>query len=298
MSTNPPRSKRSRTSSSISQRASRTIGKTEITINVYDLLPPSRLSSLLWTLGSGLLHTGVVIHDREYAYGGHNRRNTTGVYHTPPGHEPPGGTFRCSILQGISFLPIHEIDSIIHRVSEEFLGEKYNLLTNNCNHFTSTLCSRLTGKPAPGWVNRAAGIGLAIPCMVPKEWIQPPDHETAEGELIDGDEEDEDEDEDEQAAMLDSDRRRTRRAEEEQRQRRSAAGGSGRRAAGGSRSAASSRNTLDSYDTGTKGSSLSLVGGRRISWVEGTPPPRLVSVGDTSGREMPVAERAPVPVRR
>ncbi|KAK4553175.1 hypothetical protein LTR86_009705 [Recurvomyces mirabilis] len=299
MSTNSPRPKRSRTSSSsISQRASRTMDKTEITINVYDLLPPSRLSTLLWTLGSGLLHTGVVIQNREYAYGGHNRRNTTGVYHTPPGHEPLGGTFRCSILQGISFLPALEIDSIIHQVSEEFLGEKYNLLTNNCNHFTSTLCSRLTGKPAPGWVNRAAGIGLAIPCMVPKEWIQPPDHETAEGELVDGDEEDEDEDE--QAAMLDSDRRRTRRAEEEQQQqRRSAADrGSGSAAGGTSRSAASSRNTLDSYDTGREGSSLSLVGGRRISRVQGTPPPRLVSVRDTSGREMPVAERAPVPSRR
>ncbi len=58
------------------------------------------------------------------------------------------------------------------------------MLSRNCNHFTSYLCEKLTGKPAPTWLNRAAGIGLALPCVVPKEWIEPPDHDTAEGELL------------------------------------------------------------------------------------------------------------------
>lgn len=43
---------------------------------------PGKVSSLLWTLGSGLLHSGVVIKDKEYAYGGHDRRGITGVYWT------------------------------------------------------------------------------------------------------------------------------------------------------------------------------------------------------------------------
>ena len=230
-------------------------------------------------MGGSLLHSGVVVNGREYAFGGHNRRNTTGVYFTKPRFEPPGGTFRCGILQGFTFRSPAEIEGIIQEVSGEFLGERYNLLTNNCNHFTSALCERLTGKTAPTWLNRAASVGLALPCVVPKEWVTPPDHDTADGELLDED------DEDEQAAMLDFDRRRQER-EEQRRQR-------GRRSR-----QASDPGKLAQEDGGGDEVGSSVAGGKRITGTVGTPPPRLVSVKDTSGREMPVAERAPMPSRR
>lgn len=124
------------------------------------------------------------------------------------------------------------------------MGTSYNLLTNNCNHFTSALCEALTGKVAPAWLNRAASIGLALPCVVPKEWVSPPDVETADGELLEEDEErGDEEDDDERAGMLDTERRR-RRAEIAR---------------------------------------------------ENTPPPRVVALKDSSGRDMPPAERAPLP---
>ncbi|KAH9835079.1 DUF862-domain-containing protein [Teratosphaeria destructans] len=241
---------------------SQSTDKTEIAINIYDLLPvsppspsapwpqkplkpntpapppqPSRLSTLLWALGTSLLHSGLVIaRTHEYAYGGHSIPRKTGVYATPPLLTPPGATFRTTILQGFTCLPPDEIQDVIHQVSQEFLGTNYNLLTNNCNHFTSALCQRLTGKPAPGWLNRAAGIGLSLPCIVPREWIDPPDCETAEGALVDEEEE------------------------------------------GGE--AAEARPML----------------GRR----EGTPPARVVNVKDrdSSGREIPAAERAPLRGRK
>jgi hypothetical protein len=168
-----------------SRRSTLSLPKTEIIINVYDLLPPGRLSTVLWHLGTSLLHTGVVISNREYAYGGHDRPGLTGVYWTRPRAEPPGGTFRCEILHGFTLASQEEIDAIIREVSEEFLGTGYNLLTRNCNHFTSYLCEKLTGKPAPAFLNRAASIGVALPCVVTREWIEPPDFETAEGELMD-----------------------------------------------------------------------------------------------------------------
>lgn len=149
-------------------------------------------------------------------------------------------------------------------VSDQFLGTSYNLLTNNCNHFTSALCEKLTSKPAPAWLNRAASVGLALPCVVPREWVTPPDHETADGELLD-----EEDDDDERAAMMGSDRRRRQRE-------------------------AHKRQQVDSDDEDS-GVGNSLAGGRRIMSSEGTPPPRLV---DTSGRDMPVAERAPIPKPR
>ncbi|EME89623.1 uncharacterized protein MYCFIDRAFT_127687 [Pseudocercospora fijiensis CIRAD86] len=186
--------------------------QTEIIINVYDLLPPGRLSSLLWTLGGSLLHSGICISNREYAYGGHPQRGVTGVYYTRPKYLPPGGRFRCSILAGLSLCTPGEISAKIQTVSESFLGTDYHLLTNNCNHFTNALCEALTGKSAPGWLNRAAAIGVALPCVVPKEWICPPDVETQEGELV-GEEEEEDDDDvqDERSGMLNDHRRRRRR---------------------------------------------------------------------------------------
>lgn len=112
----------------------------------------------------------------------------TGVYWTKPRAEPPGGTFRCEILQGFTVSPQAEIDAIIKEASEAFQGTSYNLLTKNCNHFTAYLCEKLTGRPGPGWLNRAASIGVALPCVVPKEWIAPPDFDSAEGALLDEDE--------------------------------------------------------------------------------------------------------------
>ncbi|RDA87466.1 hypothetical protein CP532_2820 [Ophiocordyceps camponoti-leonardi (nom. inval.)] len=168
-----------------SHRSTLSLQKTQITIHVYDLLPAGRVSSVLWTIGASLLHSGVVINGREYAYGGHDRRGVTGVYWTKPKAEPPGGTFRCEIIHGFTLATAAEIDAVLHTASNKFLGTSYNLLTRNCNHFTSYLCERLTGNAGPGWLNRAASIGVALPCVVPREWIDPPEYETADGELLD-----------------------------------------------------------------------------------------------------------------
>ncbi|AEO66087.1 uncharacterized protein THITE_2113911 [Thermothielavioides terrestris NRRL 8126] len=184
-----------------SHRSTLSLQKTEILINVYDLLPPGRLCTVLWHLGTSLLHSGVVINGKEYAYGGHDQPGVTGVYWTKPRTDPPGGRFRCEYLHGFTLATQSEIDAIVRAASDEFLGPGYNLLTRNCNHFTSYLCERLTGKPAPGFLNRAASIGVALPCVVPREWIEVPDFETADGTLLD-DEDDGPQHHGERARML------------------------------------------------------------------------------------------------
>lgn len=97
-------------------RSTLSLQKTNVTINVYDLLPPGKVSTVLWAIGSSLLHSGVVIGDKEYAYGGHDRRNLTGVYWTKPGQEPVGGTFRQAILHGFAFRSPEELEEIIREV--------------------------------------------------------------------------------------------------------------------------------------------------------------------------------------
>lgn len=149
------------------------------------------MSSILWACGTSVLHSGVVINGREYAYGGHDKRGLTGVYWTKPKTEPPGGTFRCEILHGFTLATQDEIDATIRTASNEFLGTSHNLLSKNCNHFTSYLCKKLTGNSGPGWLNRAASIGTAFPCVVPREWVEAPDYDTVDGELLDENDADE-----------------------------------------------------------------------------------------------------------
>ncbi|MCJ1329272.1 hypothetical protein MMC10_005951 [Thelotrema lepadinum] len=162
------------------QRPSRSVSmphKTEIIINVYDLLAPGTFSSVLWTCGLSLLHTGIVINNREYSYGAvahPTDPSSTGVFWTRPRLEPPGGTFRCSILQGFTYLSPGEIEQLVKDVSARFPGKEYNLITNNCNHFTSYLCRILTHREAPTFINRASKLGKAIPCLVPPQWVETP----------------------------------------------------------------------------------------------------------------------------
>ncbi|KAI9829125.1 MAG: hypothetical protein M1832_000148 [Thelocarpon impressellum] len=155
-------------------------------------------------------------------------------------------------------------------VSEEYQGSSYNLLSRNCNHFTSALCEKMTGRPAPSWLNRAASIGVALPCVVPREWIEPPDHETADGELVEDDEDDEDED-DERSRMLQRQRLRRRTSIEEE------------RAVGEDRA----QDVSDDDDDDNGGGRRS----RRDSKGKST-------VRDTSGRVVPASELAPVPTGR
>ena len=153
----------------------------------------------------------------------------------------------------------------------EFMGTSYNLLTKNCNHFTSYLCEKLTSRPAPNWINRAASIGVALPCVVPREWIAPPDYDTADGELLDEDFEDE------RSSMLRHDQQRRRLRD----------------------------NDDDDVHSWEAEAEEVLPGASSRSEQRGTGghprhsprdhAPRIVK--DTAHREIPAAERAPLPKR-
>lgn len=68
----------------------------------------------------------------------------------------------------------------------------------------------MTGRPAPAWLNRAASIGVALPCVVPKEWLQTPEYEGMDGELVEEEEEGEESGE-EGSSLLGSERKRSQR---------------------------------------------------------------------------------------
>ncbi|KAI8975310.1 PPPDE putative peptidase domain-containing protein, partial [Mycotypha africana] len=132
----------------------------------------------------GVFHSGVQIGDKEYCFGGHSLPNITGVFVVEPKVGIPELTLKQTIDMGTTDLSKREIEELLVTLSDEFTGPSYNLLTRNCNHFTEAFVEKLTQQPLPPWINRAARIGSMFPCVVPYEWIQPPEFaEEAEEEV-------------------------------------------------------------------------------------------------------------------
>ena len=53
------------------------------------------------------------------------------------------------------------VDKILNRLSAKYTSDAYNVVRNNCNHFTEELCQALCGKDIPEWVNRPAKMGTS-----------------------------------------------------------------------------------------------------------------------------------------
>lgn len=51
-------------------------------------------------------------------------------------------------------------------MSREWRSNTYNVLTRNCNNFSSALAQRLCGVDIPSWVNRAARTGSKFGWLV------------------------------------------------------------------------------------------------------------------------------------
>ncbi|KAI9267715.1 PPPDE putative peptidase domain-containing protein [Helicostylum pulchrum] len=150
----------------------------KIVLNVYDMLQPGFITNFGYAMGIGIYHSGIEIGEHEYCFGGHDYEHVTGVFMVQPKIGPQGPLFKQSLHMGYTNLSKKQVDKVLQEISKEYIGTSYNLLTRNCNHFSEDLCKRLTGKTAPGWINRAAKLGTMFPCVIPTEWVEPPDAQT------------------------------------------------------------------------------------------------------------------------
>lgn len=137
-------------------------GSVPVYLNVYDLTP---INGYAYWLGLGIYHSGVQVHGVEYAFGAHEQP-TTGIFEVEP-KQCPGFTFRKSILIGRTDLGPKDVRSFMEKLSEQYPGNAYHLITKNCNHFCNDACNKLTGKPIPRWVNRLARLGFFCNCVLP-----------------------------------------------------------------------------------------------------------------------------------
>ncbi|XP_062228249.1 deSI-like protein At4g17486 [Phragmites australis] len=130
-------------------------------LNVYDVTPANGYAR--W-LGLGVYHSGVQVHEVEYAYGAHDGASS-GIFEVVP-RRCPGYTFRESVLVGTTDLTRAEVHALMAELAADFPGDAYNLVSRNCNHFCDAACRRLVRARIPRWVNRLAKIGVVFTCVL------------------------------------------------------------------------------------------------------------------------------------
>lgn len=135
----------------------------------------------------GIYHSGIEIEGTEFAYGGNTTIRGTGVYENYP-KEHSAFEYKQTLFMGelkaseffknrpqqhqtINFK--RDILPILETLSDKYRAYRYDMLTNNCNHFTDEFVRILTDNRSslPGWVNRAAWLGSWLHCVVPIRYI-------------------------------------------------------------------------------------------------------------------------------
>lgn len=77
----------------------------------------------------------------------------------------PGARFREAVNMGAFAGETGKLERALDSLRDEFGPDRYNVLTRNCNTFSSALCEELLGKPIPGYVNRLAWMGKSSRAM-------------------------------------------------------------------------------------------------------------------------------------
>ncbi|KAJ6832252.1 deSI-like protein [Iris pallida] len=151
-----------RYSSTREQKINGGSGAAHVFLNVYDVTP---VNNYLYWFGLGVFHSGIEVHGMEYGYGAHVY-SSSGVFEVEP-KSCPGFIYRRYIRLGTTDMSHSKFCLFLEHLSGKCHGNTYHLVSKNCSHFTDDVCTRLTGKPIPGWVNRLAKLGSIFNCLLP-----------------------------------------------------------------------------------------------------------------------------------
>ena len=128
-------------------------------------------------LGLGAYHTAIQVGKQEFTFGGNIYSHESGIYITAPRCNR-SFVFKYAIPvfnpkdpeDAVLTLTEFEIYHVlVPRLGQRFLADSYDILTNNCNHFTNHFLREITGRRygLPSYLNRAAYIGSYFHCLVP-----------------------------------------------------------------------------------------------------------------------------------
>ncbi|KAL8192693.1 hypothetical protein R6Q57_027180 [Mikania cordata] len=105
----------------------------------------------------GIFHSAVQVYgEDEWSFG--FCEQGSGVF-SCPAKKNPMYTYRECIVLGKTSLSKSKVHQILRKLSREWPGNCYDLLSKNCNHFCNEFCEHLGVPKLPGWVNRFANAG-------------------------------------------------------------------------------------------------------------------------------------------
>ncbi|PNY00547.1 desi-like protein at4g17486-like protein [Trifolium pratense] len=104
------------------------LGSVPVYLNVYDL---TQFNGYAYWFGLGVYHSGVQVHDVEYAFGAHEHAST-GIFEGEP-KKCEGFRYRKTILIGKTDKDIDEVRDLMIELAAEYKGNAYNLITKNCS---------------------------------------------------------------------------------------------------------------------------------------------------------------------
>lgn len=113
-----------------------------VILNVYKISSGSFIDKL----GFSIFHTAIEYDNTEFAFGYTSRENFSGVYDIKP-MSFDDGTFVESII--IGYCTRRNYFNKLEKLKTFYLGNSYNLLLKNCNHFTNDFCKSLFEKEIP-----------------------------------------------------------------------------------------------------------------------------------------------------
>lgn len=129
----------------------------QVHVNVYSLL---KRNDCFKKIGMGVFHCGIVVYGIEWGYGECMDPNTaSGLFCVCPGHA--AGSLYRTICLGVTTRSPEQVDTILHRLENEWRSADYHILAHNCNHFAQRFCDMLSTVQKlqlPAWCNRAARV--------------------------------------------------------------------------------------------------------------------------------------------
>jgi len=146
----------------------------QVYLTIYDLCPCWNV--LGHTIGLGVYHSGVEVDGVEYTFDNHGGDGSGLVWHAPYFTDPSFAAampLRARLPLGCSPFDSRQGHRLLREMRTDWPSQAYDLLENNCHHFTAAAADVLEVCAVPRWVNRTGEILRIISGAAPAERTMP-----------------------------------------------------------------------------------------------------------------------------